>query len=109
MNGLIRLLAAKSIFELLFVCVLAVGFYLSAFPGSFRGALDEADAQQVSGWAMDRSAHENAIEVQLFINGQFIAEGTANIPRPDVVSAGLALEPAQSFASLRCSPPVSDA
>jgi hypothetical protein len=97
-NGLIKLLAAKSIFELLFVCVLALGFYLSVFPGSFRGALDEADTQHVTGWAMDRSAHENAIEVQLFINGQFIADGTANLLRPDVVSAGLAMEPAHGFA-----------
>lgn len=97
MSGLIKLLAAKSVFELLFVCVLAVGFYLSAFPGSYRGALDEADSQQVSGWAMDRSAHEKGIEVQLFINGRFIAEGTANLPRPDVVSAGLASEPDHGF------------
>jgi hypothetical protein len=96
-NGLIKLLAAKSIFELLFVGVLAVGFYLSAFPGSFRGALDEADSQQVSGWAMDRSAHEIAIEVQLFINGRFVAEGTANLPRPDIVLAGLAAEPEHGF------------
>jgi hypothetical protein len=96
-NGLIKLMAAKSIFELLFVCVLAVGFYLSVFPGSFRGALDEADAQGVSGWAMDRSAHENAVEVQLFINGRFIAEGTANLLRPDIVSAGLVMEPAHGF------------
>jgi hypothetical protein len=96
-NGLIKLLAVKSIFELLFVGVLAVGFYLSAFPTSFRGALDAADNRQVSGWAMDRSANQKPIEVQLFINGRFVADATANLLRPDVVSAGLATEPAHGF------------
>ena len=48
-------LAIKSVAEVLFVCALAVGFYLTAFAPVFRGALDSADARHVEGWVVNRA------------------------------------------------------
>jgi hypothetical protein len=86
---LIHYLIAKSIIEALFVGALAVGFYLMAFTPSLRGELDEANAQHVAGWAVDHAAPQAHVEVQLYLDGNFIASRKADDPRPDVKAAGL--------------------
>jgi hypothetical protein len=83
-------LIAKSVIEALFVGALAVGFYLTAFTPNLRGELDEANAQRVAGWALDQSAPQARIEVQLYIDGNFVASRRADATRPDVKAAGLA-------------------
>jgi hypothetical protein len=83
-------LIAKSVIEALFVGALAVGFYLTAFAPSVRGELDEANSKQVAGWAIDHAAPQAHVEVQLYIDGGFVASRSADAPRPDVKAAGLA-------------------
>ena len=51
--GLANLLIGKSIAEALLVTTVAAGFYLSTTNPSLRGWLDQADAQTISGWAVD--------------------------------------------------------
>jgi hypothetical protein len=67
-----------------------VGFYLTAFAPNLRGELDEANAQRVAGWAIDHAAPQAHVEVQLYIDGNFVASRKADSPRPDVLAAGLA-------------------
>ncbi|HKS28361.1 MAG TPA: hypothetical protein VJS44_11100 [Pyrinomonadaceae bacterium] len=85
---LTQLLVAKSVIEALFVGVVAVGFYYTAFSPHFRGWSDMADARVVSGWAVNEAAPGSPVEVQVYIDGRFAGDGLANQPRPDVVRAG---------------------
>jgi hypothetical protein len=87
---LIQYLIAKSIIEALFVGALAIGFYLTAFAPNLRGELDEANTQRVAGWAVDNARPQAHVEVQLYIDGNFVASRQADAPRPDVKAAGLA-------------------
>jgi hypothetical protein len=94
---LTNFLIAKSILEALFVGALAVGFYLTTFNPFFRGALDEATTEHVYGWAVDEKSPARRVEVQLYIDGQFAAAATANLSRPDVLTAGRAEDEAHGF------------
>lgn len=83
-------LIAKSIIEALLVGALAVGFYLSAFTPYLRGAVDVADPQHVVGWALNRAAPRTRVEVQLYIDGHYVADAVADRARPDVKAAAQA-------------------
>lgn len=85
---LTQLLIAKSVIEALFVAVVAVVFYYTAFSPHFRGWSDVADAQQVAGWAVNEAAPDVPVEVQVYIDGRFVADALAVRPRPDVLAAG---------------------
>lgn len=85
---LAQLLIAKSIIEALFLGVVAVGFYYTAFSPHFRGWSDVADARVISGWAVDEAVPGSPVEVQVYIDGRFAGNGLANLPRPDVLRAG---------------------
>jgi len=85
--NLFRLLIAKSVAETLFVSVLAVVFFYTNFPPHFQG-FGEATPESIAGWAINRSAPWDRVKLQLFIDGNFVADGTANLSRPDVVTAG---------------------
>ena len=97
MSRLQHFLVGKSIAEALLVAALAVGFYLTAFPPYFRGALDAADANRVAGWAADAGAPGQRVETQLYIDGRFVADTTANLARPDVREAGRAPDESCGF------------
>lgn len=84
---LFRLLIAKSVAETLFVSTLAVVFFYTNFPPQFHG-WGEATPEAIAGWAVNRSAPWDRVKLQLFIDGNFVADGTANLSRPDVVTAG---------------------
>ncbi len=84
---LFRLLIAKSIIETFFVGTLAVVFFYTAFPPQFHG-WGEATPDSIAGWAVNHSAPWDRVELQLFVDGKFVASGTANLSRPDVVAAG---------------------
>lgn len=88
---------AKAIVEALLVGALAVGFYLTAFNPFFRGTVDEANAQHVYGWVVDERAPGARVEVQLYIDGRFAASRVADLYRPDVKSAGRALDEWHGF------------
>jgi len=95
--GLVNLLIGKSIVEALLVTTVAAGFYLSTTSPSLRGWLDFADAQTISGWAVDDDNPGRRVEVQLFIDDQFIEQRTADELRPDVRQAGRATDGSHGF------------
>jgi hypothetical protein len=84
---LIHALIAKSLAETILVATLGLVFYLSAFPPYFKG-WGEASRDNISGWVIDQAAPWSRVEVQLFIDGRFVATALASQPRPDVVNEG---------------------
>lgn len=94
---LTKYLIFKSIVEVVFVGVLAVSFYLTAFAPSFRGTLDYADARHVAGWAVNVSDPVEHVEVQLYIDGQFAGDRLADSSRPDVAASGRAADALHGF------------
>jgi hypothetical protein len=95
---LAHFLIGKALAETLLVSTLAVGFYLTAFTPFFRGSLDAADARQIAGWAVNHNDPQARVEVQLYIDGRFVAHRAADAPRPDVLAAGRAADERHGFA-----------
>lgn len=89
-SRLTKLLFAKLILDLLFVAGLAVYSHAVAFNPFFTGTLDFADGRSVRGWVVDRARPYEAVEVQLYIDGHFVADAFASEPRPDVSAKGFA-------------------
>lgn len=81
------------------VCVtLAAGAWVvwveySSFPPHFRGFGEVTRRGEVAGWAVDASRPGGRVEVELYVDGRFVAHGVATLPRPDVVAAGRASDP----------------
>ena len=94
---LIHALIAKSIAETILVAALAVAFYFTAFPPYFHG-WSEVTSHTISGWVVNQHTPGDRVEVQLFIDGKFVATGTANLSRPDVVAAGWAIDEWHGYA-----------
>src|SRR5690349_2108368 len=74
----VQLLIGKSICEALVVTAVAAGFFLATTNPALRGWLDHADAQTISGWAVDDNSPDRRVEVQLFIDDSFIEQRSAN-------------------------------
>ena len=72
------------------VTAVAAGLFLATTNPALRGWLDRADAQSISGWAVDDSNPGRRVEVQLFIDDNFIEQRIANESRPDVHQANRA-------------------
>ena len=88
---LVNLLIAKSILDTVLVGAIAVVVYLNAFPPTFHGWGEAVvEAQSISGWAVNDAHPWERVEVQLFIDGKFVATQVAQLSRPDVVAAGWA-------------------
>lgn len=83
----VQLLIGKSICEALVVTAVAAGLFLATTNPALHGWLDSADAQTISGWAVDDSNPNRRVEVQLFIDDNFIEQKSANESRPDVHQA----------------------
>jgi hypothetical protein len=94
---LTKYLIFKSVVEVLIVGVLSIGFYLTAFAPGFRGTLDLADKKHVAGWAVNLSDPHGHVEVQLYIDGRFIGDISADSARPDVLAAGKAADELHGF------------
>jgi hypothetical protein len=92
-----HVLMAKSLAEVVFLAALVTAFSYSHFNTHFRGSLDVADARAVGGWALDESAPDAPVEVELFIDGHFVARRRADAPRPDVLAAGRAASPGHGY------------
>lgn len=81
------------------VCVtLAAGAWVvwveySSFPPHFRGFGEVTRKGEVAGWAVDAARPGARVEVELYVDGRFVAHGLATLPRPDVVDAGRAVDP----------------
>jgi len=84
---LIHILIGKSILDTVFVGALAVIFFIFTFPPHFKG-WGEATANSISGWAVNSADPWRRVELQLFIDDSFVATGTANQSRPDVLAGG---------------------
>jgi hypothetical protein len=65
----------------------------SSFPPHFRGFGEVTGKGEVAGWAVDQSRPGARVEVELYVDGRFVAHGVAALPRPDVVAAGRATDP----------------
>lgn len=78
---LVRLIAAKLTLDLLFVCALAVYTHAVTYRTRFEGALEHVDGRGARGWAVDLERPGESVEVQLFLNGEFVAAATATEPR----------------------------
>lgn len=85
---LLRAVLAKSFVEIALVCAVATLAGFANFSPLLRGAIDVADGRRIAGWAHDPAAPAEAIEVQLFIDDQFIATQRAAETRADLVRAG---------------------
>ncbi len=70
------------------VATSAVIAYTIFFPARFRGWAEVAPDGRIAGWAIDQRDTSRRVEVQLYIDGNFITARTADLPRPDVVAAG---------------------
>jgi hypothetical protein len=103
---LVRLLVAKAVVDLLFVCALAAGVHHAAFRPTFRGALESADAAGVRGWVVDESGPGRRVEVQLYLDGRLAAATVADRPLAEGTAASEAGDGRQAFVfELRPPPP----
>jgi hypothetical protein len=101
---LFHTLVAKSIAETFFVAILALAFFFTAFPPYFRG-WGEATPRAITGWVINGSKPWERVRVQLYIDGDFVADGIANLSRPDVQKAGWSKDQWHGFAF--AAPPLS--
>lgn len=85
--SLVHILIGKSVVETLLVGALAVFTYLTVLPPYFHG-WGEITKTGVAGWAVNNAEPWDRVEVQLYINGGFFAQGVADKSRPDVPAAG---------------------
>jgi len=88
-TSLVHMLIGKSIAETLLVGALAVFTLVTVFPPYFHG-WGEVASDGVSGWVVNNAAPWDRVEVQLFVDGRFVAHVVANESRPDVSAAGWA-------------------
>jgi hypothetical protein len=86
-SKLSHLLIAKSMAEALLITAVSVGFYFVTTNPYLRGTLDYADNQTVAGWAVDEGQPAARVEVQLYIDGIFVADQAAAEFRPDLRAA----------------------
>jgi len=94
---LLRAVIAKSSVEIVLVCVVATLAAFSTFSPQLRGAIDVANQTQIAGWVHDPQSPDQPIEVQLFIDGKFIATGRADERRDDLIQAGVTTRPNHGF------------
>lgn len=88
-TSLAHVLIAKSILETLLVGALAVFTFISILPPFFHG-WGEVTETGISGWVVNNAAPWDRVEVQLFVDGKFVASRVANESRRDVMTAGWA-------------------
>jgi hypothetical protein len=96
-TNLVHALIGKAILETLLVGSLAIVAFLTVLPPSFHGWGEVTD-YGVAGWAVNGGSPWERVEVQLFIDGNFSATQVANGSRPDVSSAGWALDQWHGYA-----------
>lgn len=89
---LVHVLIGKSIIESLLIGALAVFTFIAVFPPQFHGWSEVTDTA-IAGWAVNNAEPYQRVQVQLFINEQFVAASVAELARPDVSAAGWASDP----------------
>ena len=86
-TSLVHVLIGKSILETLLVGALAVFTFINILPPFFHG-WGEVTNSGISGLVVNNAAPWDRVEVQLFVDGKFVATGVANESRRDVMIAG---------------------
>ena len=76
-SRLARLVAAKLVLDLVFVCGLAAYTHAVTYRSGFDGALEQIDGSGARGWVVDLASPDADVEVQLFLNGEFVASTSA--------------------------------
>ena len=84
---LVHVLIGKSILETLLIGALAVFTFINVLPPFFHGWGDVTNTG-ISGWVVNDAKPWDRVEVQLFVDGKFVASSVANESRPDVLVAG---------------------
>ncbi len=92
-----RAVIAKSFVEIVLVCLVATLAGFSTFSPQLRGAIDVADQTRIAGWVHNPQSPAQSIEVQLFIDGNFIATDRADQQRDDLVRTGATTQPNHGF------------
>jgi hypothetical protein len=87
-----HLLIAALVFATLFIGALTLRARHTAFPPHFRGFGELTPRGEVAGWAVNSARPSEPVEVQLYVDGRFVAHQLASAPRPDVVAAGRAAD-----------------
>lgn len=85
--ALFHVLLGKSIVETLLVGSLALFAFINVVPPYFHG-WGEVTANGISGWAVNNAEPWQRVEIQLYIDGKFVAHAVAAESRPDVLAAG---------------------
>ncbi|MEK6282251.1 MAG: hypothetical protein AABN95_17990 [Acidobacteriota bacterium] len=94
---LVHALIGKSVAETLLVGGLAIFAFITILPPYFHG-WGEVTESGIAGWAVNNAAPWDRVEVQLYIDGQFIATQVANRSRPDVQNVGWAKDEWHGYA-----------
>ncbi len=76
-SRLAKLVAAKLVLDLVFVCGLAAYTHAVTYRSGFDGALEQVDGGGARGWVVDLEHADAEVEVQLFLNGEFVASTLA--------------------------------
>jgi hypothetical protein len=96
-SRLIKAIVAKSLIEIILVCVVATFAAFSTFNPRLRGAIEVANQRRVAGWVVAPEAPEVVIEVQLFVDEKLLASKLANEKRSKLVRFGVASNPNHGF------------
>lgn len=94
---LLRAVLAKAGLEFLVLLIAVSLASYSHLNPPIRGAIDVADAIRIAGWAYDPRDPAARLEVQLFIDEQFVATQHADEVREDLISAGAAQDAKHGF------------
>jgi hypothetical protein len=97
LRGLTYLLLLKSILDIVIVGIITLNFYTATFMPFLRGTVDLADAHQVMGWAVNEAIPDSRVEIQVYIDGQFVGATRADRLRPDVKLAARANDERHGF------------
>ncbi len=94
---MLKAILAKAGLEFLIILIaISLAAYSHLNP-PIRGAIDVADATHVAGWAYDPRAPDARLEVQLFIDGQWVTNRRADEQRDDLVQASAAADASHGF------------
>ncbi len=86
------LLATLSIAATLVATLCAYVYSATFFPQYYRGWTEVGGGGEIAGWVVNRGAPTERVEVQLYVDDQFVGYRVADLPRPDVVAAGRAAD-----------------
>ena len=83
-----HLLLAALVAATLVVGALTLYARHAAYPPHFRGFGELTPRGEVAGWAVNSARPGERVQVQLYVDGRFVAHQLATLPRPDVLAAG---------------------